>query len=74
MPKKTRKEKIRADMHKQTIALPLAFTYAAKTQSNPLLPDSSVASSAYIRRDLLKTLILGSMFIATEILLTLVLK
>lgn len=73
MPKKTRKEKIHADMHKLTTTLPPSYTYVTKTVDHLPASDSPTASSVYIRRDLLKTLTLGSLFIATEILLTLVL-
>lgn len=69
MPKKTRKEKILADERKtQPTATPLLFTYAHSTAavsaSNP-----NLSQSTYIKQDLLKTVLIGTLFIAFEILL-----
>ena len=68
MPQKTRKDKIRAEIHRQHEPSPV-FTYTAKPSSVPTSKSpigNQIENTAVIRKDLFKTLILALLFIGIE--------
>lgn len=76
MPKKTKKEKILTEKRKLTATSDQAlfsYTYAlSRHQKNLSTPTTH--QLAYLRKDLIKTLIISTVFIAVEILLSIYAK
>jgi hypothetical protein len=66
MPKKTRQQKIRADRNRTTVASPFSFSYSATSISAVKSIDTT--DQHFIKADILKTLILGSLFMLFEVL------
>jgi hypothetical protein len=68
MSRKTRKQKILAETHRQILINPNPYTYTAKS-IEPKAVNSELKIFSYIRSDLKKTLIISSLFIIGEIFL-----
>ena len=71
MPKKTKKQKILAETRSASSYQPHVFTYSAspikqKSQTASLLENNSLLN---IRKDLIKTVIIGVIFIIVEFVL-----
>lgn len=76
MPRKTRKQKFKADRIKNTTAADLVFAFKPSKTATLTKSSSSPTSHLYpyLRRDLIKTVIIGGAFISGEILLALFTK
>lgn len=71
MAKKTRKQKVLADLHRQQLSLnsPLTYSYKRSDRSASSIQPEINSSTSTIKRDIYKTLILASIFIGSEFLL-----
>lgn len=83
MPKKTKREKIIAQYHRKLSNLDVhpnetmkSYTYSYNNSVTPLVTpkDATQAHDQTIKRDLMKTLILASIAIGGEIVLSLIMK
>lgn len=71
MPNKTRKDKMRADTNRYKMASsPLTYTAPFLQSTTSLKSANEDHDLTFIRRDLLKTVILASLFIGSEIVLS----
>lgn len=69
MPKKTKREKILAEVHRKTTITAPAYVFVPPDgQKQTMTPTDAVEYTA-IKRDLVKTLVLAAMALTTEFLL-----
>jgi hypothetical protein len=72
MPKKTRKEKALADKRRSQISQTGTFSFTATKHINA--PVATASTQAYIRSDIQRTVIVGTLFIGIECILYIVFK
>lgn len=66
MPRKTRKEKIRNQLRNEESNRSLVFSYQSTGVAKPTINQAVPGQILAVRKDILKTVVLGSVFILFE--------
>ena len=69
MPKKTKKQKLRAEAHQKLEASPMIFSYKSNSGAPNPKQITSIRPAVFLLRDIRRSAIIGLVFISIEIAL-----